>query len=237
MTMPSRVSASSSSAVAPAGRGGPGWLGTRSRPRTTRAAPRDAAAVGGLRVELVCGRLGLGGERVLARDLLLVGAHGDDLGPLLLEPHHRHPVLEVLEALGQQYRYLFSFELHIRLLCVGRFSLFLAVRLSRGGLRRRRVLGRGRVRGRRQLPCRPKSGPQRLRGGTGSRLPPAVRLMGLPRAPRRSLGPAALRRSGRRGGGPRLLSSRGPGWCGAWWRRSPPRARCAAPRRGAPSPP
>src|SRR4028119_1620793 len=190
MTMPSRVSASTSSAVASAWAVSaflpepPSLLGPPGPPSAPPPRGRPPAPP-------PRGPLGRGGWRVLARDLLLVGAHGDDLGPLLLEPHHRHPVLEVLEALGQQYRYLFSFELHIRLLCVGRFSLFLAVRLSRGGLRRRRVLGRGRAWRRRRLPCRPGSGPPRLRGGTCSRWPPAVRLVAQPRAPRRSPGPAA----------------------------------------------
>src|SRR5215218_927420 len=55
-------------------------------------------------------------EGVLAADRFGIRSDGDDLGTLLLQTHHRDPVLEVLETLGHENRDLLPFQPHKRLL-------------------------------------------------------------------------------------------------------------------------
>src|SRR3712207_1071016 len=62
----------------------------------------------------VCGRgVCAGLKGVLAVYRFEIVADGDHLRPLLPQPHDRHPVLEVFEALGDQYDHLLPSQLHL----------------------------------------------------------------------------------------------------------------------------
>ncbi len=78
--------------------------------RSPPAGDHDSRQLRGVNVgrDDVC----LGGEGVLAGDRLQVRPNRYDLRAFLLQPHHGHPVLKVLEPLGDQYGYLFAAQPH-----------------------------------------------------------------------------------------------------------------------------
>ena len=78
-----------------------------------RPTARDYDPVKLQRIHLVCRNVRSSLEEILAGDRLRARSRGDHLRPLLPKTHNRHPVLEVLEPLGNEHHDLLTPELHV----------------------------------------------------------------------------------------------------------------------------